>query len=95
MEELYAVGWRAPGRSRQWVFAFWVLQRLARADLLKCIDYFWAVSGAGYIGGALTRLLSRTTDPGAPPGPAHSPAAPACAVSGGDEPMLLTYCQAA
>ena len=55
MEDLYAVGWRAPGRSRQWVLALGVLQRLARADFLKRID----------IGGALTWLLSRTTDPGA------------------------------
>lgn len=38
-------------------------RRLARADLLKRFDYLSTVSGGGYIGGSLTWLLSRTTDP--------------------------------
>ena len=51
------------GGIRSATFALGVLQRLAWADLLKRFDYLSTVSGGGYIGGSLTWLLSRTTDP--------------------------------
>ncbi|MCY4658375.1 MAG: hypothetical protein OXF93_00990 [Acidobacteria bacterium] len=51
------------GGIRSATFALGVLQRLARADLLKRFDYLSTVSGGGYIGGALTWLLSRTGGP--------------------------------
>ena len=51
------------GGIRSATFALGVLQRLARADLLKRFDYLSTVSGGGYIGGSLTWLLGRTTDP--------------------------------
>ena len=47
------------GGIRSATFALGVLQRLARADLLKRFDYLSTVSGGGYIGGSLTWLLSR------------------------------------
>ena len=53
------------GGIRSATFALGVLQRLARADLLRRFDYLSTVSGGGYIGGSLTWLLSRTTDPAA------------------------------
>ena len=53
------------GGIRSATFALGVLQRLARADLLKRFDYLSTVSGGGYIGGALTWLLSRMEEPGA------------------------------
>ena len=46
------------GGIRSATFALGVLQRLAGADLLKYFDYLSTVSGGGYIGGALTWLLS-------------------------------------
>ncbi|MCY3846017.1 MAG: hypothetical protein OXH69_21040, partial [Acidobacteria bacterium] len=53
------------GGIRSATFALGVLQRLARADLLRRFDYLSTVSGGGYIGGSLTWLLSRTEDPAA------------------------------
>ena len=53
------------GGIRSATFALGVLQRLARADLLRRFDYLSTVSGGGYIGGSLTWLLSRTQDPAA------------------------------
>ena len=53
------------GGIRSATFALGVLQRLARADLLRRFDYLSTVSGGGYIGGSLTWLLSRTKDPAA------------------------------
>ena len=47
------------GGIRSATFALGVLQRLAKADLLKCFDYLSTVSGGGYIGGSLTWLLSQ------------------------------------
>ena len=47
------------GGIRSATFALGVLQRLARADLLKRFDYLSTVSGGGYIGGSLTWLLGR------------------------------------
>lgn len=47
------------GGIRSATFALGVLQRLAKADVLKHFDYLSTVSGGGYIGGSLTWLLSQ------------------------------------
>ncbi len=46
------------GGIRSATFSLGVLQRLAKEDCLKHVDYLSTVSGGGYIGGALTWLLS-------------------------------------
>ena len=56
------------GGIRSATFALGMLQRLARADLLKRFDYLSTVSGGGYIGGSLTWLLSQTPHLGEPTG---------------------------
>ena len=56
-------------KKSRWSGTFWgrnpvsdlltgVLQRLAKEDCLKHVDYLSTVSGGGYIGGSLTWLLS-------------------------------------
>ena len=50
------------GGIRSATFSLGVLQSLARADLLRRFDYLSTVSGGGYIGSFLGRLLSRTTE---------------------------------
>ena len=78
------------GGIRSATFALGVLQRLARGDLLKRFDYLSTVSGGGYIGGALTWLLSRTTDAGAI-GPDGFPYGTSPRRLRGNEPTLLNY----
>ena len=46
------------GGIRSATFSLGVLQRLAKEDCLKQVDYLSTVSGGGYIGGSLTWLLS-------------------------------------
>ena len=46
------------GGIRSATFSLGVMQRLAKEDLLKYVDYLSTVSGGGYIGGSLTWLLS-------------------------------------
>ena len=46
------------GGIRSATFSLGVLQRLAKEDCLKHVDYLSTVSGGGYIGGSLTWLLS-------------------------------------
>ena len=77
------------GGIRSATFALGVLQRLARADLLKRFDYLSTVSGGGYIGGSLTWLLGRTTDPEATG--ARFPYGVQGHRIGGDEPDLLKH----
>lgn len=46
------------GGIRSATFSLGVMQRLAKEDCLKHVDYLSTVSGGGYIGGSLTWLLS-------------------------------------
>ena len=78
------------GGIRSATFALGVLQRLARADLLKRFDYLSTVSGGGYIGGSLTWLLANTEDPGAT-GPRGFPYGVAGSRTAGDEPPVLRH----
>ena len=78
------------GGIRSAIFALGVLQRLARADLLKRFDYLSTVSGGGYIGGALTWLFSQTANPGTT-GPNAFPYGTRARRLGGNEPTQLTH----
>ncbi len=79
------------GGIRSATFALGVLQRLAAADLLKRFDYLSTVSGGGYIGGALTWLLSRKAQSTATTGPSAFPYGTRRRRLERNEPTVLTH----